>query len=39
MVFNYIAKRKDNIISQISIYKINKELKARKRKAIPGPEN
>ena len=39
IVFNYIAKREDNIIGQISIYEINKELKARKKEAIPGSEN
>jgi hypothetical protein len=39
MVFNYIAKREDNIIGRISIYEIDKELEARKKEAIPGPED
>jgi hypothetical protein len=39
MAFNYIAKREDNILGRISIYKINKKLEARKKEAIPGPEN
>jgi hypothetical protein len=37
--FNYIAKREDNILGRISIYEINKELEARKKEAIPGPED
>jgi hypothetical protein len=39
MAFNYIAKREESIISRISIYEINKELKAREKEAIPGPED
>jgi hypothetical protein len=37
--FNFIAKREKGVIGQISIYEINKELKARKKEAIPGPED
>jgi hypothetical protein len=37
--FNFIAKREEGMISQISIYEINKELEARKKEAIPGPED
>jgi hypothetical protein len=39
IVFNYIAKREESIIGRISIYEINKELKAREREAISGLEN
>jgi hypothetical protein len=37
--FNFVAKREESIISRISIYEINKELEARKKEAIPGPED
>jgi hypothetical protein len=39
MAFNYIAKKEESIIGRISIYEINKELEAREREAIPGPED
>jgi len=37
--FNYIAKKEESIIGRISIYEIDKELEAREREAIPGPED
>jgi hypothetical protein len=38
-VFNFVAKREENIIGRISIYEINKELEAREREVIPGPKD
>jgi predicted transcriptional regulator len=37
--FNYVAKREESVIGRISIYEIDKELEAREREAIPGPED
>jgi hypothetical protein len=39
IVFNFVAKREENVIGRISIYEIDKELKAREREAIPGPKD
>jgi len=39
IVFNFVAKREENVISRISIYEINKELKAREREVIPRLED
>ena len=39
IVFNFIAKREENIIGRISIYEINKELKACEREVIPRPKD
>ena len=37
--FNFVAKREENVIGRISIYEIDKELEAREREVIPGPED
>jgi hypothetical protein len=39
MAFNFVAKREEGVIGRISIYEIDKELEARKKEAIPGPED